>query len=249
VLRFCHESAILKHYLVSSLFPAKQAPESMLPGRDLNRSGARRMIFLQSSPDALSFQPFMEKRKFSSLILAALAMGVLAGCATKPPPPPPPKPAPAKPAPLYTWNDTGAKGEPTIVVNVSEQRAYFYRGKVCIGDTRCSTGKKGFATQVGNYKVTQKDLNHVSNLYGSFVNGEGDVVKRDVDTSKMKAPDGCAFKGAKMPFYMRFVGGYGLHAGHVPNYPASHGCVRLPRVMAEHFFHNAQIGTPVIVCE
>ena len=74
-----------------------------------------------------------------------------------------------------------------------------------------------------------------------------DVVKRDVDMSKMTVPEGCEFKGAKMPFYLRFTGGYGLHAGYVPNYPASHGCVRLPRVMAEHFFHNAQVGTPVIV--
>lgn len=190
----------------------------------------------------------MEKRNLSSLILATVAMGVLAGCATKPPPPPP-KPTPSKPAPPYTWNDTGAKGPPSIVVNLSKQRAYFYRGTVCIGDTRCSTGKKSFPTVVGSFKVTQKNRNHVSNLYGSFVNEAGEVVQRDVDMSKMQVPDGCAFQGAKMPFYMRFTGGYGLHAGHVPSYPASHGCVRLPRVMAEHFFQNSQVGTPVTVSE
>jgi lipoprotein-anchoring transpeptidase ErfK/SrfK len=191
----------------------------------------------------------MEKRNLSSLAIAATAVGMLAGCATKPPPPPPPKPAPAKPVPPYTWNDTVSKGAPKIVVDVSKQRAYFYRGDIRVGETRCSTGKKGFATQVGSYAVTQKDKNHLSNLYGSFVNGSGDIVKRDVDMSKMKVPEGCSFQGAKMPFYMRFTGGYGLHAGHVPDYPASHGCVRLPRVMAEHFFENAQVGTPVIVQE
>lgn len=177
------------------------------------------------------------------------SIGVLAGCATKPPPPapaPPTKPAPSKPVDTYTWNDTG-KGAPKIVVDVSEQHAYFYRGDVRVGDTRCSTGKKGFDTQVGTYTVTQKDKNHLSNLYGSFVNAAGNIVKRDVDTSKTKVPEGCSFKGAKMPFYMRFTGGYGLHAGYVPNYPASHGCVRLPRVMAEHFYENVQVGTPVIV--
>jgi lipoprotein-anchoring transpeptidase ErfK/SrfK len=203
---------------------------------------------LQKRPVALSLPPFMEKRNLSSLIFAVTVIGMLAGCATKPPPPPP-KPTPDKPAPPYTWNDTGAKGDPRIVVNVSRQRAYFYRGNSCVGDTRCSTGKKGFATQVGNYAVTQKDKNHVSNLYGSFVNEAGEVTRRDVDMSKMQVPEGSAFQGAKMPFYMRFTGGYGLHAGYVPNYPASHGCVRLPRVMAEHFFQNCQVGTPVIVEE
>ena len=188
----------------------------------------------------------MQKRNFSHLTLAAVSSAVLGGCATKPPPP---TPTPAKPAPLYTWNDTAAKGEPKIVVDVSKQRAYFFRGDVQVGETRCSTGKKGFGTQVGTFAVTQKDKNHLSNLYGTFVNEAGDVVKRDVDTSKMPVPDGCSFQGAKMPFYMRFTGGYGLHAGHVPNYPASHGCVRLPRVMAEHFYENVQVGTPVIVKE
>ena len=189
----------------------------------------------------------MQKRNLSSLLIAAVAMGMLAGCATNKPPVPPPTTTPAKAPPPYTWNDTAAKGEPKIVVDVTKQRAYFFRGDVQVGETRCSTGKKGFATQLGNYAVTQKDRNHVSNLYGKFVSESGDVVKRDVDMSKMKVPEGCSFEGAKMPFYMRFTGGYGLHAGIVPNYPASHGCVRLPRVMAEHFFHNAQVGTPVIV--
>ena len=188
----------------------------------------------------------MEKRNLNSLIIALTAVGMLAGCATKPPPPPP-QPVPAKPAPPYTWDDTVGKGAPKIVVDVSKQRAYFYRGDVRVGDTRCSTGKNGFDTQAGTFAVTQKDRNHLSNLYGSFVNEAGGIVKRDVDMSKMKVPDGCSFQGAKMPFYMRFTGGYGLHAGYVPNYPASHGCVRLPRVMAEHFFENVQVGTPVIV--
>ena len=197
--------------------------------------------------------PFMQKLHLSSLIFAAIAMGMLAGCATKSPtrpPKPPTKPEPPKPAPPpYTWNADAGQGAPKIVVELGSQRAYFYRGENRVGETKCSTGKKGFATQVGSFTVTQKDKNHLSNLYGSFVNGGGGVVKRDVDMSKMKVPEGCSFLGAKMPFYMRFTGGYGLHAGYVPDYPASHGCVRLPRVMAEHFFENSQVGTPVIVKE
>ena len=193
----------------------------------------------------------MEKPHLCSLILAALSMGMLAGCATKPTPvpTPPPKPLePTKPAPPpYTWNDGAGKGAPKIVVDVSAQRAYFYRGEGRVGDTKCSTGKKGFETPTGSYSVTQKDRNHLSTLYGSFIGNGGGVVKRDVDMSKMKVPEGCAFQGAKMPYYLRFTGGFGLHAGYVPNYPASHGCVRLPSAMAQRFFENVQVGTPIIV--
>lgn len=189
----------------------------------------------------------MEKQNLSNLIIAGVAMSVLSGCATKPLPPT--KPVPSKPPPPYTWNDAAGKGAPRIVVDLGEQRAYFYRGESRVGETKCSTGKKGFATQAGNFSVIQKDRNHLSNLYGSFVNEGGEIVRRDVDMSKMQVPEGCSFQGARMPFYMRFTGGYGLHAGYVPNYPASHGCVRLPRVMAEHFFENSQVGTPVIVKE
>ena len=46
---------------------------------------------------------------------------------------------------------------------------------------------------------------------------------------------------------MRFHGGIGMHAGYIPGYPASHGCVRLPVKMAQHFFNNVSIGTPVTV--
>ncbi|MEQ1842623.1 MAG: L,D-transpeptidase family protein [Verrucomicrobiales bacterium] len=195
----------------------------------------------------------MQNRNLRSLTISAICAAMLTGCATKQKPapvPPTPVPAPTKPVtPPYTWNETDAKGPAKVEVDLSKQRVYFYRGDVVVGETRCSTGKKGFATVCGSFTVTQKDKNHMSNLYGSFVSGEGNVVRRDVDMSKMKVPEGCSFRGAKMPFYMRFHSGYGLHAGHVPDYPASHGCVRLPRVMAERLFENCVVGTPVIVHE
>lgn len=191
----------------------------------------------------LGSERFMESRSIKHQIIALASVALLAGCATKPPPPPPPP----TPKPPYTWNEVEAKGPTQIVVDTSEQRAYFYRGSTVVGETKCSTGKKGFETPCGEYKVTQKNKNHVSNLYGNFVNEAGEIVRRDVDMSKMKVPDGCVFQGAKMPYYMRFTGGYGLHAGVVPSHPASHGCVRLPRIMAERFFENSQVGTPVVV--
>ena len=195
----------------------------------------------------------MQKRNHSSLILSAICAGMLSGCATKqktktiPPTAVAPQTPPKTATPGYSWNADGATGPAKVEVDLARQRVYFYRGSTLVGDTRCSTGKKGFATVCGSFTVIQKDKNHASNLYGSFVDGEGKVVRRDVDTSKMKAPEGCSFLGAKMPYFLRFNAGYGLHAGHVPNYPASHGCVRLPRVMAGRIFENCAVGTPVIV--
>lgn len=197
--------------------------------------------------------PTVETTSKSRNILIALSAAMaLPACTVFQPKPPPPPPAPPKPKPAYTWNaelSKTASGLAAITVDLSEQRAYFYKGEELVGETKCSSGKKGFATPAGDYKVIQKNKDHVSNLYGKFVNAEGAVTKSDVDTSKMKVPEGESFVGAKMPFFMRFTGGYGLHAGYVPNRPASHGCVRLPRVMAERFFTHSVVGTPVTVQE
>ncbi len=186
--------------------------------------------------------------KTFSLILASLCTALLAtSCVT--PPPPPTKPLPgAKPTPKPTyWKSDGIVGSPKIEVRLWEQRAYFYKGDTLVGETPISSGRKGFETPPGNYKVIQKDEKHVSNLYGNFVDEAGVVVKKDVDASKDKPPEGAVFAGAKMPYFLRFHNGYGMHAGRLPGYRASHGCVRLPRSMAMHFYQNAAIGTPVIL--
>jgi lipoprotein-anchoring transpeptidase ErfK/SrfK len=52
-----------------------------------------------------------------------------------------------------------------------------------------------------------------------------------------------------MPYFLRFAGGYGMHAGFVPRFRASHGCVRMPMRMAKYFFEAAEIGTRVEVVE
>ena len=185
------------------------------------------------------------------LLLAALVLN--AGCALIPPrkkelPKPPPPTVPAQARKSY-WQSEGVQGEPSIVVALGEQRAYFFKGNTVVGDTHVSSGKKSFETPPGTYQVLQKDKNHASNLYGSFVDAEGEVVKSNVDMSKDKVPEGASFKGAKMPYFLRFHDGYGMHAGRVPSYRASHGCVRLPAWIAPHFFENAEIGTPVTVTD
>jgi lipoprotein-anchoring transpeptidase ErfK/SrfK len=183
------------------------------------------------------------------LILSlAVASSFMAGCVTPPKPPPPP-PA-KKPAPKESyWHDIEESGSPSIVINLSEQRAYFYKGKSIVGESTISTGRKGFDTPPGKYRVIQKDPDHVSNLYGDYVDENGDVVKKNVDVTKDKKPSGTEFRGAKMPFFMRLTQGYGMHAGYVPSYRASHGCIRLPRTMAEHFYESALEGTPVMITE
>ena len=77
------------------------------------------------------------------------------------------------------------------------------------------------------------------------MDGHGGIIKKDVDTSKDPRPGGAIFDGAKMPFFMRIHGGVGMHEGFLPGYPASHGCIRMPRFMAEKFFSNVEVGTPV----
>jgi lipoprotein-anchoring transpeptidase ErfK/SrfK len=50
-----------------------------------------------------------------------------------------------------------------------------------------------------------------------------------------------------MPYFMRVTGGIGMHEGFLPGYAASHGCIRMPGFMAERFFENVSVGTPVTV--
>ncbi len=185
----------------------------------------------------------MKPALFAALFLTL----ALSGCVT----PPPPKPVVVKKAlPIKKqsfWKGDNVPGEPKIVIDLSRQRVYFFRDGTLVGESVTSTGKKGFETPPGDYKVIQKDKDHASNLYGQFVGDGGDVVRSNVDVTKDRAPAGAKFKGAKMPYFLRFHAGYGLHAGRVPGHRASHGCVRLPREMAMHFFANAEIGTPVVL--
>ncbi len=152
------------------------------------------------------------------------------------------------PVPAY-WNGEGATGAPRIVVNLTQQRAYFFKGKNLVGESNISTGRRGFETPPGKYRVIQKDENHVSNLYGNYQSEDGSVLQSNVDTGKDPKPEGANFIGAPMPYFLRFTRGYGMHAGFVPRFRASHGCIRMPREMAKHFFDAAEMATPVIVTD
>lgn len=145
------------------------------------------------------------------------------------------------------WNDEGVSGPPKIVVSLSDQRAYFFKGKTVIGESNVSTGRHGFSTPPGHYRVVWKNKDHISTRFGDYVDGFGNVAKSNVDSRKDRRPPGTHFDGARMPFAMFFKGGYAMHEGYVPPHAASHGCIRLPHGMAERFFEAAPLGTPVIV--
>lgn len=145
------------------------------------------------------------------------------------------------------WDGDGVTGRPSVTIRLGEQRAYFFKGDQLVGVASVSTGREGFDTKCGNYKVTQKDKDHKSSLYGDYVDAQNNVLVKDIELKKDPKPPGARFEGAKMPYFMRLVGGTGMHAGFLPGYPASHGCIRMPEHMAETFFKNVSVGTPVSI--
>lgn len=146
------------------------------------------------------------------------------------------------------WDGDGISGAAKIRIVRSEQKAYFYKGGTLVGVAPISTGDMNHATPSGRYRVTEKDIDHESSLYGVIKNkATGEVVNNDADTRKHKPKAGEVFVHAPMPYFMRFNHGIGMHTGYLPGYAASHGCVRLPDHMARKFFENSKIGTPVIV--
>lgn len=145
------------------------------------------------------------------------------------------------------WDGDGVRGAPKIVIDVSDQRAYFYRDNHLVGVSKISSGTDGFETPIGQYKITQKSRDHRSNLYGDYVWPNGDIAQKEVDATKDPQPSGTKFVGAPMPYFMRFHGGVGMHGGFLPGYAASHGCVRMPDQMAARYFQDVTNGTPVIV--
>jgi hypothetical protein len=145
------------------------------------------------------------------------------------------------------WHGDGVSGKPSIHISLRSQRAYFYKGGRLVGVSVISSGREGFNTQTGNFKVIQKSKDHVSSRFGDYVDRNGRIIQKEIDTLKDPKPPGAIYDGARMPFFIRFVGGTGLHEGFLPGYPASHGCIRMPGFMAATFFQNVELGTPVTV--
>lgn len=145
------------------------------------------------------------------------------------------------------WRDQGGNGPAGITISLSRQLAYFYKGTKLVGVSAISSGDDQHRTPIGKYSVQQKDMNHMSSQYGDYIDGSGNVLASNIDRHRDPMPPGGRFDGARMPFFMRFTNGIGMHAGYLPGYPASHGCVRMPEHMARTFFQNVTVGTPIDV--
>jgi len=146
------------------------------------------------------------------------------------------------------WDGDGVSGPARVRISLGEQRAYFYKGEQLVGISILSTGREGHDSPTGSFHIIQKDRDHVSSIYGDYIDAKThEIVMKEIDRSKDKMPKGCMYDGARMPFFMRIVGGVGMHEGFLPGYPASHGCIRMPGFMAEAFFRNVDVGTPVTI--
>jgi hypothetical protein len=123
----------------------------------------------------------------------------------------------------YLWHPEVSPAGPVVVlVSLPDQVMYVYRNGVRIGRSTVSTGTAGHCTPTGVFTVLQKKVDHESSIY----------------------------KGAKMPNMQRLTWtGIAMHAGQLPGYPASHGCVRLPEDFAAKLYTVTKLGTTVIIAD
>ncbi|NOY00873.1 MAG: L,D-transpeptidase, partial [Verrucomicrobia bacterium] len=121
----------------------------------------------------------------------------------------------------YEWHpERSPSGPLLVVVSIDDQMAYVYRNGVNIARSTVSTGKAGHGTPTGVFTILQRKVDHESSIY----------------------------KGAKMPYMQRLTwGGIAMHAGNLPGYPASHGCVRLPLEFSEKLYSLTRNGSTVVV--
>lgn len=122
----------------------------------------------------------------------------------------------------FVWTPEASPSGPiVVVVSLTEQRAYVYRNGIIVGYTNVSTGKKGHETPTGVFTILQKDKDHVSSIYK-----------------------------AKMPYTERLTwSGICLHAGGLPGYPSSHGCIHLPLEFSHLLFEVEHLGATVVIAD
>jgi hypothetical protein len=123
----------------------------------------------------------------------------------------------------YVWEPERAPDGPLLIVaSITEQVAYVYRNGIRIARSSVSTGRPGHRTPTGVFTILEKEVHHTSSTY----------------------------KGAEMPYMERVTwGGIALHAGDLPGYPDSHGCVRLPLEFSKLLFGITMKGATVIIAD
>ena len=138
----------------------------------------------------------------------------------------------------------------SIVVSLSKQRVYLQVGGKVAVDSPISSGRRPGWTPKGEFCILEKDPNHQSNLYGDLVDEGGRKVRSGISSKLVSPPGGTHFQGASMKYFMRLTTeGVGMHAGILPGYPASHGCIRLPLEAAKMIYSIVGVSTPVTVAD
>jgi len=140
----------------------------------------------------------------------------------------------------------GQNPSTSVEIDLEEQTAYLVQNGRPILASPISSGRYGHLTRSGSFKILEKERNHYSSMYGKIVDVAGNAIVADADAD-MPVPRGGKFIPAPMHYFMRFAGADGMHAGYLPGYPASHGCVRMPQQYAIAFFNSVSVGTPVTV--
>lgn len=134
-----------------------------------------------------------------------------------------------------------------VEILLDPQRGRLYIDNAIAMDFPVCTGKEDtHDTPVGSFKVTQKVEDHRSSIYGSFVDDSGTIVKGGIKSSDSR-PSGTTYRGASMPYWMRFNGSIGIHEGTVWRQGSSHGCVRVPKEVAKILYEKMGVGSRVIV--
>ena len=140
----------------------------------------------------------------------------------------------------------GLGAQTAVEIDLEEQMAYLLQDGRPVLASPISSGRYGHLTRNGSFKVLEKERTHYSSMYGKIVDARGNTIVADADAD-MRVPPGGKFIPAPMHYFMRFTGADGMHAGYLPGYPASHGCVRMPEQYAIAFFNSVSVGTPVTV--
>ena len=119
-----------------------------------------------------------------------------------------------------TQSQDAAKGPLQIIISIADQRISLYENGALVARSSVSTGVERHPTPLGVFSVISKQKWHRSNIYS----------------------------GAPMPYMQRITwSGIALHAGELPGYPASHGCIRLTNDFAVRLWHLTKRGTRVII--
>jgi len=149
----------------------------------------------------------------------------------------------------FYWAVRDALLHPSLVIHLGTQQAELFEGQTVVAQSSICSGRVSRKTPKGSFAVLEKVPQHISGRYGDYVTDMGEVVLANVDSHDQPPPPGTTFRGTPMPYFMRIVGGIGLHAGPLPGHPDSHGCVRFPRLFAQRLFETVPLGSKVVVTD